>query len=278
MFGQHLESEMGEEARLRGVSIDAELSEREREVLGFLLGAFRKTYSLPDPTEIEASLGVSYTEELKDLMTGQFQRRGIPYPDHQQNSVGQEILPFIVNETFRQGKSPTISDVQERLKLPEGNVESVLDNLQEMGAVITDGDQISLLPILQGAFMHEIELVDGLKTYGACAIDALGVPFMFGVDAIIRSRTLSGEPVIIEIQDLSIKHNNPETLWVSWNETDPVCGNTHFYESESEFESWLQSNPGQSESLIPLAAAIRVAQRWFENRLRLDFAFPKGGD
>lgn len=256
-------------------SVDKDLTDIERKVLAFLLECFKTNHSLPSPEEIEQELGgLPFTAELQQKMVQQFQSRGIPYPDPQSDRSGKSVLPFIVNEAFKRGKPPTVDEVQQQLTMSKQSVHKILNQFQQMGVITVNGSEIELCQMLKEALLHEVVLADGFKSYGACAIDALGLPFMFDQDATVHSRTFGGKPIRIEIKGGQIASSEPSNLRVSWNEAQPVCGNTHFFESADEFEAWQRLHPNRPESLIPLAKALEEGQKWIGGRLEPDYAFP----
>jgi hypothetical protein len=109
-----------------------------------------------------------------------------------------------------------------------------------------------------------------------CAIDALGICFMFNCDVFIESRCYHCEESIqIEIKNNQITFLKPMKL-VVWCDREygesccaatTLCKNINFFSSEQHFSKWQKKEPKRKGNLLNMPEAFYLGKLFFENRL-----------
>jgi Alkylmercury lyase len=129
----------------------------------------------------------------------------------EENAVRKAILTAFAE----QGSAPSVHEVAHSLALP---VEDVLEGFRKLAAydlIVWREDETRILsayPFSGVPTAHQV-LIDGHnRLYAMCAIDALGVPFMLGQGARIRSTCFfCQQPVTVEVHGGSLQEASPLT-------------------------------------------------------------------
>ena len=107
-----------------------------------------------------------------------------------------------------------------------------------------------------------------------CAIDALGMSFMFDCDVSIESLcNHCGERIEIEVKDNKIIFLNPKhpVVWCDMEYSccaaTSLCKNTNFFSSEKHYEDWQKGKPIRKGDLLQIQEAFYLGKLFFENRL-----------
>ncbi|MFQ5814977.1 MAG: alkylmercury lyase family protein [Candidatus Hydrothermarchaeaceae archaeon] len=189
-----------------------------------------------------------------------------------------EVRRFILREFPNLGSAPTNSEIAEALSLPSEEVEGILKNLHESDIIyMKDGEILGAYPFSARPTVHKVALKGGRarKAYALCAIDALGIPFMFDEDVDIESACVHcGEGISIKIRDGSIVEQLPEgaLVWIglrySSHAATSLCTSLVFLHSKEHLEKWRTKNPGEDGKALSLAEGMHVGKVLFEGRLR----------
>ncbi len=107
-----------------------------------------------------------------------------------------------------------------------------------------------------------------------CAIDALGIGFMFDCDISIGSKCHHcGKRIEIEIKDNEIIFLKPENV-VVWCDMEysccaatSLCKNINFFSSKQHFTEWQQGKQKRKGSLLQIQEAFYLGQLFFDRRL-----------
>jgi hypothetical protein len=117
---------------------------------------------------------------------------------------------------------------------------------------------------------HRVQLAGGVEVWAMCAIDALGMPAMLGVDAVITSADPgSGGLVTVTIGDgRSSWHPATAVVFMSaaagnGPSADFSCADINFFTSEASAVSWVRANPQLRGEVLDAAAAQRLGQQVF---------------
>lgn len=110
--------------------------------------------------------------------------------------------------------------------------------------------------------------------YAMCAIDALGVGFMFKKDISIESKCFHCEEKInIEIENNEIVSLKPITT-VVWGHMEysccaatSLCNNINFFSSKEHFEEWKKSQKELQGYILRIQEAFYLGKQFFEKRL-----------
>ena len=108
-----------------------------------------------------------------------------------------------------------------------------------------------------------------------CAIDALGIPFMFKNDIHIKSKCFHcNDEIDIEIENNEIIGLNPESM-VVWCHMEysccaatSLCNNINFFSSNRHFEEWQKDEKKAKGYLIQIPEAFYLGKLFFEKRLQ----------
>jgi hypothetical protein len=111
---------------------------------------------------------------------------------------------------------------------------------------------------------HKVEIAGGMPVYAMCAIDALGIPFMLGVDAVVRSiDPMTGETIRINVREGTATWE-PVTacMFAGCVEGDgPVsqtlCPTINFFVSPASAEAYAAAHPEITGQVLAQAAAVR---------------------
>ncbi|MBK3623271.1 alkylmercury lyase [Streptomyces sp. MBT49] len=121
---------------------------------------------------------------------------------------------------------------------------------------------------------HRVHLADGTEAWAMCAIDALGIPYMLGTDAVITS----ADPVTGEI--LTVTSTSGHMAWqpsaavvyvgqrsCSGPAADVACGALNFFASRRSARSWARNHPDYTGKAIDQAAAEALGRSVFGSLL-----------
>ncbi|MGQ0717426.1 MAG: alkylmercury lyase family protein [Pseudonocardiales bacterium] len=184
---------LGEDGRVEGAPSVAEL----RRVLGVTTEADAQARtgvgSGPDecwgrPTDVPASAALSI-------------RRGRATPTGPaERAVHQAILQAFAAT----GGPPTPAELDRVVASFEASAENLMGRLHAADVIRLgpDGQIRVAYPFSAVPTRHRVRLAGGAEVYAVCAIDALGMPAMLGVDAVIITADLtSGHPIAVTVED-----------------------------------------------------------------------------
>jgi hypothetical protein len=117
---------------------------------------------------------------------------------------------------------------------------------------------------------HRVELAGARPVHAMCAVDALGVPFMFGRDARISSvDPLSGTPVRIEVR-AGEAHWEPAEAAVFVGKAcregpsaEACCSVINFFRSAAAAEAFRRAHPELPGRVLAGAEAVEAGRRVF---------------
>jgi len=251
-------------------SVDAGLTREERTILRFLLSEYKKTSRFPTIEETKKALGLPYDEETEEKMIRQFAKRGLCCVGLTENQ--KKLFEYVVDQYSKHDSIHTFDEIKEALRLKPEELSRDLAKLERIGLIRRDeSDQWRILPCIPKiGYGHTVLLKDGRKENAACAIDALGLPFMFGQDATILSKDpVSKQKIRIEVKNGRIVSQQPKELFVYFG---CDCATILFFTSNENFELWKSEHPDQTGMVLDMNQALALARRLFERRLELDYA------
>lgn len=254
-------------------NVDSDLSRDERRILGFLLEECRKTYYLPDPRKIKEVLSVEWSEEIETKMVKQFVRRGMLGPGLSESQ--QKLFNHLLDQFSKHSRVPTLSELEKELGMQRKQLEGDINRLETLGIVGYDpSEDIVHMNAMKRSYDYSVVLDDGKEMEDAsCAIDALGIPFMYDRDATIHSRdAYSGEELKISLVDGEVVEQTPDQIWVYFGFD---CSTILFFTSRGNIRSWEVDHSDVNGTVLSLREALEIAKGLFEDRLRLDYV-PKG--
>ncbi len=189
----------------------------------------------------------------------------------------EEVRRYILTEFPNRGRAPTNSEIAEALSLRGEQVERILKKLHESDIIyMKDGAIRAAYPFSSKPTVHKVALRGrDRKAYALCAIDALGIPLMFGEDVDIESACMHcGEVINIKMRDGSIVERHPDgaLVWIglkySSHAATSLCTSLVFFHSKEHLDEWRSKNPGEDGKALSLAEGMHVGKVIFEGRLR----------
>lgn len=190
-----------------------------------------------------------------------------------EDSVRRTIL-----ESFpKLGRAPTVDETSIAIKIPVDETTSIFEQLN-------DNDIIYLKPgthKIEGAYpfsnsktRYGVTIEGKGSCFAMCAIDALGVPYMFDSDTTFDSSCARCDRDIhIEIKNGAIvAETRPKVVvWAGTKRCGPaatsICRTLLFMCSAEHLEDWEKENPGEGMALS-LPEALYVGGEIFKDFLR----------
>ena len=178
------------------------------------------------------------------------------------------------------GRIPFIDEIRNEFnEFHKEKVDAILNKLDQVDAIHLDNDKTNIVaayPFSGSETSHQVYLKrKGFKrVYVMCAIDALGMGFMFNCDVSIESLCYHCEEKIdIEVSENKIIFLNPKNtvVWCDMNYSScaatSLCKNTNFFSSEKHYEDWQKGKPIRKGNLLPIQEAFYLGKLFFENRV-----------
>jgi hypothetical protein len=192
-----------------------------------------------------------------------------------------DLRKFILTQVPVLGRIPTIVEIGKAFApFPEEKMSAILNKLDQLDVIHLNTDKSAIdaaYPFSGNETVHSVMIKkEGYKkVYGMCAIDVLGVPFMFDCDASIHSRCHHCEEQIhLQIEDNEIMFCKPEDTLV-WCDMEysccaaaSICKNINFFSSRQHFEDWQKEIPKRKGFLLELPEAFYLGKMFFEDRLK----------
>ena len=190
------------------------------------------------------------------------------------------VRRFILTQSPILGRIPFIGEIRKEFnEFQKEKVDTILNKLDQLDAIHLDNDKTNIVaayPFSGSETSHQVSLKrKGYKrVYVMCAIDALGMSFMFDCGVSIDSKCYHcNERIYIEIKDNEIISLNPKdtVVWCDMEYSScaatSLCKNTNFFSSEKHFEEWHRGRPIRKGNLLLIQEAFYLGKLFFENRL-----------
>ncbi len=200
---------------------------------------------------------------------------------------GQTLLPeenrvrrFILTRAPILGRLPFLTEVKQHFtQFSERKLTTILSKLDKLDVIHLTNDKtaISAAYPFSGKATHHFIIFKNQSfksLYAMCAIDALGVGFMFKCDVVIESCcNHCNEKIEVVIENYEIVLLKPKDL-VVWGDMEyshcaaaSVCKNINFFSSEDHFAQWREKFPTRNGTLLQIKEAFYLGKMFFENRL-----------
>jgi len=187
----------------------------------------------------------------------------------QEDTVRKSILKAFADEA----KAPSVQELAHDLGLPFMSVLEVCRTLAAADLIVWQDDTtriMSAYPFSGIPTAHQVLLAGHTPCYAMCAIDALGIPFMFGHGASIRSACFfCHNPVTVGIDGGLLQRVHPSTLVVWFSTRDGCClaearcPLMNFFCDESHLHAWHASCPQESGASLSVVEALDVGKAAF---------------
>lgn len=191
----------------------------------------------------------------------------------QQIECGESIKRLhqaVLRSFVRRGHIMSTEDMAQHIEEPD----DAIDTLRRSGLVVFSdrGDPIGAYPFTMELRDHRVQ-VNGHQVHVMCALDALAVSPMFGMDTRIESRCdVTGE--LISIGQSGTRIENPDEigavrLGIDWGAADSnsccansLCRQMVFLRDSDVAKRWL-ANGSKDREVFTLPEAVEFARRFF---------------
>jgi hypothetical protein len=191
-----------------------------------------------------------------------------------------DIRTFILSQSPILGRIPSVDEIGKAFpRFTNEEVNTILNKLDQLDVIHFDDDKSNIIAAYPFSGLKTSHLVslkgDNYRNICAmCAIDALGIPFMFDCDVSIESSCHHcDEEVEIEIRKDEITSLKPEgvVVWCDMEHSGcaatSLCRNINFFSSKNHFEDWQMDRKGGKGHLLQIQEAFYLGRLFFENRL-----------
>jgi hypothetical protein len=186
-----------------------------------------------------------------------------------------EIRVFILTKAPVLGRIPTRDEIREEFK--NVNMDVLLKKLDRLDIIHLVGKTIvAAYPFSGEATAHKVLLGGGgCKTvFAMCAIDALGISFMFDASASVESSCHHcGERIEVLVKDGKIVLLKPSlaVLWCGREYGEcaatSVCRDINFFSSKEHFLDWGKNRSMGKGNLLKMGEALYLGKMFFEKRI-----------
>lgn len=233
-----------------------------------------------DATDWTGLIEPTATETAKGLLTLALTRPGC----EERSSLGpkeEAVRRYILTQCPRLGRAPYSQEIADALRLDgPSEVQRILERLHSLDLLYLDpeGREIcSAYPFSSMPTKHTVRFpnwAEAKPVYAQCAVDALGLSFMFRCDLSIASSCAHCDnPITLEAQNQAIVDHMPaETVvWVRTTRLDhaatSLCPTLNFFCSAAHVAAWRQNRPDEVGSVLSLGEALYLAKGIFEDLL-----------
>jgi len=187
----------------------------------------------------------------------------------QEDAVRKAILKVFAD----QGKTPSVQELAHALGLPLAPVLAACRTLAAADLIVWQDATtqiVSAYPFSGSQTAHAVLLGAHTTRYAMCAIDALGIPFMLGQGACIRSACFfCRTPVTMDIADGLLQGATPSTLVVWLSEQDGCCVAEvrcpvmNFFCEDAHLRAWHAASPQERGRSLYVLEALEVGKAAF---------------
>ncbi|MEV7267780.1 alkylmercury lyase family protein [Micromonospora aurantiaca] len=184
----------------------------------------------------------------------------------------RQVHRAILRHFAAAGTVPSDDDIRAVVKAADLDPADALRELarQDLVAVDSAGRLLAAYPFSPTPTPHVVSLGE-VEVFAMCAIDALGMPFMLGTDAVITSADPhTGEPVRVTITNGAATHHPAEAVivYAATGETGPsvdtCCSTINFFTNTSNAQAWITAHPGLAATVLDQDQAITLGRDIFE--------------
>lgn len=187
------------------------------------------------------------------------------------------VWRFVITQYPVLGRAPSHREIALALGFSrDTEVQAILERLQKLDVLCLspDSQQIqSAYPFSTVPTNHVVRFVDwpqAKAAYVMCAVDALGIPFLFQRDVEITSSCpYCARPLAIKACNFQIVERDPvETVvWVAETRTEcaatSICPTLNFFCSPGHVEAWRKAAAKETGAVLSLGEALFVAKGLF---------------
>ncbi|WP_435585988.1 organomercurial lyase [Micromonospora aurantiaca (nom. illeg.)] len=184
----------------------------------------------------------------------------------------RQVHRAILRHFAATGTAPSDADIRAAVNAADLDTADALRELarQDLVAVDTAGRLVAAYPFSPTPTPHGVSLGE-VEVFAMCAIDALGMPFMLGTDAVITSADPhTGQPVRVTITNGAASYEPAEVVIVyaatgaTGRSVDTCCSTINFFADASTAQAWITARPGLAATVLDQDQAITLGRDIFE--------------
>ncbi|MHA2008464.1 MAG: alkylmercury lyase family protein [Promethearchaeota archaeon] len=193
-----------------------------------------------------------------------------------------EVRDYILEQTPIKGSIPSLDEIKKEFpQLSKEKFIRIINKLDEVDVIHLNDEKTMIeaaYPFSGIKTSHVVKIHGGKykNTYAMCAIDALGVGFMFNKDISIKSKCFHCDDEIhIGIENNEIVSLKPMST-VVWGHMEysccaatSLCNNINFFSSTEHFEEWKESVKELQGYILQIQEAFFLGKQFFKERLDL---------
>lgn len=128
----------------------------------------------------------------------------------------ERVRQFILNHFPKSGRAPIQSEIEKGTSIKSEEIDRVLEKLDRVDIIyLKEGVIEGAYPFSNSPTDFQLTFPDGQEAFAMCAIDALGIPFMFDSDLKIDSAcAYCGEDTEITVENGGITETKPVEIRV----------------------------------------------------------------
>ncbi len=190
------------------------------------------------------------------------------------------VKNYILTQSPVLGRLPSFEEIINSFgQFPNEKINIILNKLDQLDVIHLNKTKtciIAAYPFSSSQTSHIITMKkEGFKKmYAMCAVDALGISFMFNCDVSINSKCFHcNDSIKIEIEDNIITNIVPITTMV-WCDLEysccaatSLCKNINFFSSKDHFTNWQNARAKRRGHLLEIDEALYVGKLFFNNRI-----------
>jgi len=190
----------------------------------------------------------------------------------------EKLRVQVLNEFLRLGRVPTRSELAQGLRMAVSGLDRYLKLLAREDILVLgeDGEITAAYPYSALQTTHSVE-VEGKILFANCAVDALGIPFMTGHDAVIRSECGLCRAIlriVFEGSRISLSHPSSIQVWYvppqpGSASVDCQCPAINFFCNEKHLKGWQSEHLEPTGKPLTLKEAADHARTTYGNSLQI---------
>lgn len=184
----------------------------------------------------------------------------------------RQVHRAILRHFAATGTAPSDADIRAGVSAADLDTAKALRELarEDLVAVDSAGRLVAAYPFSPTPTPHVVSLGD-VEAFAMCAIDALGMPFMLGTDAVITSADPhTGQPVRVTITNGAATYQPAEAVIVYaatgavGRSVDTCCSTINFFTNVANAREWMTAHPGLAATVLDQEQALTLGRNIFE--------------
>lgn len=185
-----------------------------------------------------------------------------------------DVRKFIMQMFRAGGRAPSTTEIVQKLQMSWESVKAVLRRLDDADILYLEDDKIvAAYPFSNKPTLHMVIFSkDRTQAYSMCAIDALGIPFMFQEDVTILSHCgYCDKDLQIQVNDGRANSNEDTVVFFGFERSKHAatssCPILQFFCCRPHLANWRVENPTKTGEILSLNEALSLGEEIFGGML-----------